>query len=83
MAWWIHDHLPYSELQFFPKLAAFNIAWHERPKRRIYSFIPPRGLLTKPGMSNHAGTHADLYPGFPKPVASDGGNREPLGRISV
>ena len=19
MAWWIHDHLPYSELQFFPK----------------------------------------------------------------
>jgi hypothetical protein len=22
MAWWIHDHLPYSELQFFPKLAA-------------------------------------------------------------
>ena len=24
MAWWIHDHLPYSELQFFPKLAAFN-----------------------------------------------------------
>ena len=21
MAWWIHDHLPYSELQFFPKLA--------------------------------------------------------------
>ena len=29
MAWWIHDHLPYSELQFFPKLAAFNIGWHE------------------------------------------------------
>jgi hypothetical protein len=24
MAWWIHDHLPYSELQFFPKLGAFN-----------------------------------------------------------
>jgi hypothetical protein len=34
-AWWIHDHLPYSELQFFPKLAAFNIAWHERPKRDL------------------------------------------------
>jgi hypothetical protein len=83
MAWWVHDHLPYSELQFFPKLAAFNIAWHERPKRRIYSFIPPRGLLTKPGMSNHAGTHADLYGGFPKLVAGDGSNREPLGRPSV
>ena len=25
MAWWIHDHLPYSSLYFFPKLAAFNI----------------------------------------------------------
>ncbi len=83
MAWWVHDHLPYSELQFFPKLAAFNIAWHERPKRRIYSFIPPLGLLTKPGMSNHAGTHADLYPGFPKPALGAGSNREPLGRTSV
>ena len=29
IAWWIHDHLPYSELQFFPKLAAFNIGWRE------------------------------------------------------
>ncbi|MGC2415164.1 MAG: hypothetical protein WA459_21005 [Stellaceae bacterium] len=83
MAWWIHDHLPYSELQFFPKLAAFNIAWHERPKRRIYSFIPPRGLLTKPRMSNHAGTHADFYAGFPEPVAREVSNREPLGRTSV
>lgn len=46
MAWWIHDHLPYSELQFFPKLAAFNISWHERPKRKIHSYIEPAGLLT-------------------------------------
>ena len=66
MAWWIHDHLPYSELQFFPKLAAFNIGWHEQPRRRIYSFIPPRGLLTKPGMANHAGSHAEHYPDFPQ-----------------
>ena len=29
MAWWIHDHLPYSQLQFFPKLGAFNIGWQE------------------------------------------------------
>jgi hypothetical protein len=41
MAWWIHDHLPYSEVQFFPKLSAFNIGWHEIPRRRISSFIPP------------------------------------------
>jgi hypothetical protein len=44
LAWWIHDHLPYSQLQFFPKLAAFNIGWHEQPRRRIDSFIAPKGL---------------------------------------
>jgi hypothetical protein len=68
MAWWIHDHLLYSELQFFPKLAAFNIGWHERPKRRIASFAAPRGLLTKPGMPNHEGDHSAMYEGFPPPV---------------
>lgn len=61
MAWWIHDHLPYSELQF-PKLLAFNIGWHELPRRRITSFVAPRGLLTKPGMANHAGDHSQFYP---------------------
>jgi hypothetical protein len=65
MAWWVHDHLPYSHLQFFPKLAAFNIQWHEKPQRRIDSFIEPRGCLTRPGMANHAGSHADWYAGFP------------------
>ena len=35
LAWWIHDHLPYSELDFFPKLAAFNITWHEKPKKKL------------------------------------------------
>ena len=42
MAWWIHDHLPYSTLFFFPKLAAFNIRWHGRPERRIDSYVPPK-----------------------------------------
>ncbi|MFZ6647725.1 hypothetical protein ACO0LO_18525 [Undibacterium sp. TJN25] len=68
MAWWIHDNLPYSDLQFFPKLAAFNIGWHENPKRTIYSFIEPRGFLTKPGFDNHNGDHSHLYPGFPELV---------------
>lgn len=65
MAWWIHDHLPYSKLQFFPRHAAFNIAWHEQPKRRIDSYVNPKGCLTKPGMPNHAGGHAESYEGFP------------------
>jgi len=67
MVWWIHDHLPYSELQFFPKLAAFNISWHELPRRRISSFAPSRGVHTKPGLPNHDGDHSDQYRGFPAP----------------
>lgn len=65
MAWWIHDHLPYSEMVFFPKLFAFNLQWHERPARRINSFAHPRGLLTKRGMENHEGDHSAEYGGFP------------------
>ena len=66
MAWWVHDHLPYSDLQFFPKLFAFNIGWHEFPRKRITSFVAPRGLLTKPGMDNHAGSHAGEYRDYPE-----------------
>ncbi len=65
LAWWIHDHLPYSTLYFFPKLAAFNLQWHEHPRRRIDSYIAPRGCLTKPGMAGHEGDHSSWYRGFP------------------
>ncbi len=65
LAWWMHDHLSYSSLYFFPKLAAFNINWHERPKRDIRSYIHPMGILTRPGMDNHAGGHSASYPDFP------------------
>lgn len=63
MAYWIHNHLPYSQLQFFPKLCAFNIGWHEKPERSIYSYIEPKGLLLRgeppsDEFSNH-------YVGFP------------------
>lgn len=62
LAWWVHDHLPYSTMTFFPKLAAFNLRWHERPSRHIKSEILPRkGTLTKPGMSNFDGSHAPEY----------------------
>lgn len=63
MAYWIDDHLPYSRLQFFPKLAAFNISWHERPVRSIHSYIKPLGFLLRgnePRLS-----HAALYADFP------------------
>lgn len=61
MAWWIHDTLPYSRLFFFPALGAFNIQWREKAERRIDSYIPPKGCLTKRCMSNHNGDHSSEY----------------------
>lgn len=49
LAWWMHDHLEYSEIWFFPKLCAFNLVWRPRPQRRIDSYIAPRGCLLRPG----------------------------------
>ena len=69
LAWWIHDHLPYSDMMFFgvkEKYCAFNLRWHEKPLRRIDAFSPHRVLLTKPGMANDAGDHSAEYPGFPE-----------------
>jgi hypothetical protein len=60
-------------MEFFPKLAAFNLTWQEKPWKTIRSYAAPqKGVLTKPGMANHAGSHAKLYPGFPPaPVSPD------------
>lgn len=67
LAWWIHDHLPYSSLVFYPKFAAFNIRWHERSKRSIQAkFGEHKGYLTKLGMDNQDVSHAESYKGFPK-----------------
>ena len=49
LAWWMHDHLEYSEIWFFPKLCAFNLVWRPRPMRRIDSYIAPRGRLLASG----------------------------------
>ena len=49
LAWWMHDHLDYSEIWFFPKLCAFNLVWRPVPLRRIDSYIAPRGTLLKAG----------------------------------
>jgi len=65
LAWWIHDHLPYATLYFFPKLWAVNVQWHENPARWIKSYSAPKGTLTKSGMKNHAGDHSDWYADFP------------------
>ena len=49
LAWWVHDHLPYSEMWFFPKLCAFNLSWRPQPWRKIASYIAPKGTLLARG----------------------------------
>lgn len=68
LAYWIHDHLPYSQLQFFPKLCAFNLSWHEKPTKSIYSYIDPKGLLFREESAN--GQYAALYAEFPSLLGS-------------
>jgi hypothetical protein len=69
LAWWVHDHLPYSEMYFFPKMWAFNLTWNQAPVRRIDSYTKPIGCLTKPGMSNNSIDHRDDWQGIEKAFA--------------
>lgn len=72
LAWSIHDNLPYSEMVFFPRNAAFNLTWREEPKRKIKSHTT-LGTLTMPGHSNHAGDHSHEYGAyFPDPRSQTG-----------
>lgn len=65
LAWWIHDHLPYGSVEFFPTRWTFNLQWHEKPLRMIYSHVPDeRGYLTKPGMDGHDADHRALWQGI-------------------
>ena len=63
LAWWIHDHLPYSAISFHPVYWAFNLTWSDVPERTIYSHVEPKGLLTKPGAANSKGSHAAEWRG--------------------
>ncbi|AXI48943.1 hypothetical protein C1J03_16265 [Sulfitobacter sp. SK012] len=67
LAWWVHDHLPYSEMWFFPKLAAFNLVWRPEPLRTISSYIAPKGLLLRTGAapSEDVATRSARYSDFP------------------
>lgn len=67
LAWWVHDHLPYSEMWFFPKLAAFNLSWRPTPWRKISSYIAPKGTLLAKGAepAEPAEARAARYADFP------------------
>lgn len=66
LAWWIYDHLPFHQLTFFKAQTSFNIGWHEKPERSIYSYAPPRGWLLAPGQLPLSRNHRDQYRGFPE-----------------
>ncbi|TDT74857.1 hypothetical protein BDE40_1575 [Litoreibacter halocynthiae] len=68
LAYWIHDHLPYSEQWYFPKLAAFNLTWEATPRRTISSYIAPRGKLLVAGAEPDEDRSARVarYADFPR-----------------
>lgn len=78
LAWWVHDHLPYSDMWFFPKLAAFNLVWRRVPLRTISSYMAPRGMLLRAGatpkepLAQRQKRYADFPPlgGILLPMAS-------------
>ncbi|MBF9035098.1 hypothetical protein HKCCE2091_12700 [Rhodobacterales bacterium HKCCE2091] len=67
LAWWVHDHLPYSSAWFFPRLAAFNLTWREDPDRAIDGYMPRRIQLLKAGEApaEPAEERARRYADFP------------------
>ena len=72
LAWWMHDHLDeYSEIWFFPKLAAFNLTWRPKQLKRIDSYIAPRGTLLRAGSEPEEclNRRQDRYRDFPEFVA--------------
>jgi hypothetical protein len=76
LAWWVHDHLPYHDMWFFPKRAAFNLTWREDPARRIASYIAPKGLIPQEDLAARGTRYADFppfrgvaYPPVPSTIA--------------
>ena len=67
LAWWVHDHLPYSAMWFFPKRAAFNLTWNEQPARSIDGYMPRRVQLLRKGddPAEPADMRAERYADFP------------------
>ncbi len=66
LAWWIHDHLPYSSMYFHKTYWAFNLSWSDRPRRSIGSYPAPAGYLTRAGWANNTGSHEPEWRGLIK-----------------
>ena len=70
LAWFIHDHLCYSKMVFFPRNAALNLTWRcGSPKREISRSWAPKGekkTLFKADYGERDPAPAKEYPGFPR-----------------
>ena len=65
-AWFIHDHVSYSEMTFFTRLAAFNIGWSTAPKCTIDAFISPnKGYLHRPDLFASKKSNSEKYAHVP------------------
>lgn len=67
LAWWLHDHLDFHAVFFFPKRAAFNLTWRENPERRLSSWIGTNRAILRPGETppppeGRAARYADFPP---------------------
>jgi hypothetical protein len=47
LAHYIHENIPYHSIQFFSRNYAFNIGWHEKPRKEIFSRQPKPHWLIK------------------------------------
>lgn len=67
LAWWVHDHLDYHQMYFFPRLAAFNLTWREGPARSIAGYMPHHITLLRPGQdpAEPLQMRRDRYADFP------------------
>lgn len=57
LAWWVQENLPYHRLTFFSRDHAFNIGWHESPRREIFARVP------KPHWLFREKSSLDFFPG--------------------
>lgn len=74
MAWWVHDHLPYSHLRFFMN-GTFNLTWSDRPVRHAEAKFGAKGAarnLATEEAESAPGLHGAAYPGFPEFRAATG-----------
>lgn len=45
LAYFLHDHIDYGTITFFARQNCFNIGWHEKPEKTIFSTKEPKGYL--------------------------------------